>query len=145
MQTANILFITRGITKLYEQYLDGIRRENNLSQMEITIICFLHNNPQYDTARDIVEMRMLQKGNVSQGVESLIQKSLLCRTADASDRRKQHLALTEVALPILEKIEVQNKRLINEVFSGFSEEEQNLYTNLNKRIENNIIESMGRE
>ncbi len=145
MQTSTILFITRGITKLYEQYLEEIRKENNLSQIEITIICFLHNNPEYDTASDIVEMRMLQKGNVSQGVESLIQKSLLCRTPDANDRRRQHLSLTDVALPLLEKIELQNKRLLSEVYSGFSSEEQNLYSSLNERIKNNILASMEKE
>ena len=44
---------------------------------EASIICFLKNNPQLDTAADIVEYKMLAKSHVSQAVESLIQKSML--------------------------------------------------------------------
>ncbi len=142
---ANILLITRGIAKLYEQYLEELRKSNQLSQIELTIISFLHNNPGMDTASDIAEMRMLQKGNVSQGVESLIQKSLLCRTPDTQDRRRSHLSLTENALPLVNEIEVQNQRLLNQIFSGFSDEEQHLYGIMNERIQNNITNSLGVE
>ena len=47
---------------------------------------------------DIVELRMLLKGNVSQAVESLIQKSLLKREQNKEDRRKIHLSLTPMNL-----------------------------------------------
>ncbi len=143
--TSNILFITRGITKLYEQYLEDFRRTNKLSQVELTIISFLYNNPEMDTASDIVEMRMLQKGNVSQGVESLINRGLLRRNPDSNDRRRNHLSLTDDAIPLVEEIELQNKRLFNHIFSGFSKEEHELYTNLNERIYFNVINSLGKD
>ena len=51
--------------------------------MEATIITFLRNNPNVDTAADIAELRMLSKGQVSQAVESLVRKGLVRRQPDA--------------------------------------------------------------
>ena len=90
----------RRIIKLHESMLKGICETYRLSLIEATIISFLYNNPGKDTAADIVELRMLSKGNVSQAVESLMQKSLLQRRQDTEDRRKIHLSLTQAAQPI---------------------------------------------
>lgn len=144
-QSQNILFLTRGLIKLQERYLEDVRHAHQLSHIEVTIITFLHNNPAHDTASDIAEMRMLQKGNVSQGVESLIQKSLLRRTADTHDRRRIHLSLTEKALPIVQEIEQQQQSLFQQIFTEFSEDELQLYANLNERIYDNIISGLERK
>ena len=48
-----------------------------MSRVTGFLMSFLYNNPGKDTATDIVELRMLQKGNVSAVVESLVNKSLL--------------------------------------------------------------------
>ncbi|MDO4455058.1 MAG: MarR family transcriptional regulator [Eubacteriales bacterium] len=133
-ETGDIFLSIRGLIKLYDQHLEGIRTEYRLSHIEITIISFLHNHPGKDTATAISDVRMLPKGNVSQGVESLIQKSLLIRTPDASDRRKIHLSLTEEALPIVEEIEQEKNHFASKIFAGFSPEELNLYLEMNERI-----------
>lgn len=73
----NVLLNMRQMIKLYDSFLDEIRKKYRLTQVEVTIISFLHNNPGKDTAKDISTLRMLPKGNVSQGVESLIQKKIL--------------------------------------------------------------------
>lgn len=93
MQTTDFLLNTRLISKLHESLLKDVCEQYHLALIEANIISFLHNNPGKDTAGDIVDLRRLSKGNVSQGVESLIQKRLLLRTPDQSDRRKIHLSL----------------------------------------------------
>lgn len=60
--------------KLQEQMLKNICETWQLTITEGKVISFLYNNPGKDTAADITELRMLSKGNVSQAVESLIQK-----------------------------------------------------------------------
>lgn len=90
-RTTEFLMNIRSIIKLHESMLREICGEYQLALIEATIISFLHNNPGKDTAADIVELRMLSKGNVSQAVESLIQRSLLRREQDAVDRRRIHL------------------------------------------------------
>ena len=88
-----LLETTRRTNKLHESFLRDLCETYHLTMTEASIICFLKNNPQLDTAADIVEYKMLAKSHVSQAVESLIQKSMLARTADPHDRRRQHLSL----------------------------------------------------
>ncbi len=109
----------------------------HLSLMETTIISFLHNHPGKDTAAEIVELRMLSKGAVSQAVESLIQKSLLCREQDAADRRKIHLSLPPAAAPVIGAIEAARESFLQRAFAGFSGEEYRLFGELCSRFIDN--------
>ena len=95
----------RGMIKLYEKTMKTVCTAHALTMVETDIIAFLKNNPQKDTAADIVELRMLSKGAVSKGVEALIQKELIRRYPDAEDRRRLHLKLTDRSEPILTDIE----------------------------------------
>ncbi len=98
MNSTHFLVQFRQLNKLYECMLKEICRRHKLTLIETTIISFLYNNPGRDTAADIVELRMLSKGNVSQAVELLIQKSLLKRIPDENDRRRIHLELLPDAI-----------------------------------------------
>lgn len=89
-------YIIKGQDALIKEICDSFK----LTRIEGTIIVFLYNNPGKNTAGDIVELRMLSKGNVSQAVESLIQKSFLARKQDAEDRRKIHLSLLGRSMPV---------------------------------------------
>ena len=91
--------------QLYDSMLKPVCSRYGLVPIEATIISFLFNHPGRDTAADLVELRMLSKSNVSQAVESLIQKSLLQRRQDTADRRRIHLLLTAEAAPITAEIE----------------------------------------
>ena len=139
---SEILLSIRRMVKLYDRYMEDTRRRHRLTQLEITIVSFLHNNPGYDTAKDISEMRMLPKGNVSQGVEALIQKSLLRREPDARDRRRIHLALTEEAAPILAEIEETRGRFLQRIFGNFTPEELSFYAEMSDRILKNMQEDL---
>ena len=81
-RTTDLLLCIRKIVKLYDSMLKPVCDHYRLTLIEANIISFLQNNPGKDTAGDIAELRMLSKGNVSQAVESLIQKALLQRQQD---------------------------------------------------------------
>ena len=136
-QNSSTLSSLRGIFKLYEQIQKEVCAKYRLTQMEVNIISFLHNNPGRDTAADIVELRMLPKGHVSQGVEALIQKGLLSRCIDERDRRRIHLSLTPQAVPIVEEIDRGSQQFYGQLFFGFSEEERETYALLGERIRDN--------
>lgn len=104
---------------------------------EATVISFLYNNPGRDTAADIVELRMMQKGNVSQAVETLVQKNLVKRRQDAEDRRKIHLSLAEESEPIVRTVEEVNRRFQATVFDGITQEEMQIFSAINLRIMQN--------
>lgn len=124
----------RRIIKLHESMLKGICETYRLSLIEATIISFLYNNPGKDTAADIVELRMLSKGNVSQAVESLMQKSLLQRRQDTENRRKIHLSLTQAAQPITASLKELFQQFHEELFFGLSKEELELFDRVNEQI-----------
>lgn len=144
METTDYLMNIRRIIKLHESMLKDICVQYHLSLIEANIISFLHNNPGKDTAGDIVELRMLSKGNVSQAVELLIQKSLLQRTPDAADRRKIHLSLLPSALPITQAVDAIREQYYDEIFYGFSKEEYAYFQKLNQRIMENTENAVKR-
>ncbi|MDO4278340.1 MAG: MarR family transcriptional regulator [Lachnoclostridium edouardi] len=132
--TTDFLMTLRCVIKFHEGMMKHVCSQYNLSLIEANIIAFLHNNPGKDTAKDIVELRMLSKGNVSQAVESLIQKSLLQRAGDAKDRRKVHLTLLPKSAPITQTIKSMQRNFYQELFQGISLEEQKLFLHINRRL-----------
>lgn len=139
MHRTNILLANiRRIVKLYDSMLKPVCERYALALIEATIISFLYNNPGRDTAADIVEYWMLSKGNVSQAVESLIQKGLLQRCQDTRDRRRIHLSLTGKARPITDEIERVRQIFQDQIFRDFSEEEERQFARYNERIAENI-------
>ena len=68
---ADVLNGVRQILKRYDQSLGGVCADFGMTRIETDILAFLYNHPQNDTAADVVRMRMLPKGNVSQGVDAL--------------------------------------------------------------------------
>ena len=78
-------------------------RELGLPQTAFDILLFLGNNPDYRTARDIVEIRHIKANLVSMHVERLVKEGYLERRAVPGDRRKTELLCTEKARPVIER------------------------------------------
>ena len=140
--STEILQNVRHIIKYYEKVMKKVSLDHNLNLMEINILSFLHYNPQKDTAKDIVHFRMLPKGNVSQGVEKLIQKELLKRKGDVHDRRKIHLLLTPKADSVIKDIVKVRIAFADQLFHEFSHEEKEIYRQLNRRISSGILKQI---
>ena len=134
---ADFLTNIRRMVKLHECMLKRVCQDYQLTLVDATVISFLFNNPGKDTAADIVELRMLSKGSVSQAVEGLIQKSLLRRRQDMEDRRKIHLSLTPDAAPVTKEVEAIRSQFNQEVFFGLSQEEKDLFDRVNQKMMEN--------
>ena len=94
--------------KYYSRQFAAFSARTGLSLGEIHVLLFLVNNPGYDTARDVVELRGLSKSQVSQAVEDLSGEGILLRTPDTADRRVVHLSITPAGMPLaLECREIQ--------------------------------------
>jgi len=104
--------------RLYEKQFGDTCRKYRISQNEADILAFLANNPGYDTARDIVEVRMIAKSYISRSVESLIRKGLLVRAPDEDDRRIVHLRLTDGSRPIVAETRLGQRRFAKLLFAG---------------------------
>jgi len=143
-QATEYLTSIRRINKLHESMLKETCGRYQLTLIEATIISFLYNNPEKDTAADIVELRMLQKGNVSQAVETLCQKALLQREPDQADRRRVHLALTKKAEPIVRSMAEIKARFLEELFAGIPETDLETFHRINHQIQSNARAALKR-
>ena len=132
----------RSLFRLYDKLLKKVCMEHNLTVIEADIISFLQNNPEKDTAADIVELHMLSKGAVSKGVDSLIQKSLLERFPDTEDRRKIHLRLMPQAGPITATVEEVRDEFLETVLAGFTKEELEMQSRFLRKLFDNTKKAM---
>lgn len=93
----------RKLALAYDAACKPLCHELNLPQTAFDILLFLANNPEYKSARDIVEIRKLKANLVSINVEKLVQEGYLERKEVIGDRRKNQLLCTPKADPIIQK------------------------------------------
>lgn len=61
----------------YTGLIDPVCKKYGLTQMEFNILLFLANNPECDTAAQIIRKRAFTKSHVSMSVRSLEERGLL--------------------------------------------------------------------
>ena len=79
----------------YSALCHSLCRELNLPQTAFDILLFLANNPECDTASDIVELRKIKANLVSVNVNRLVEEGYLHREPVPGDRRKTRLLCTK--------------------------------------------------
>ena len=94
ISTSRLLRISRQFKRYYEGCFTPLLEREGLAMRDLHVLLFLINNPDRDTARDVVELRGLPKSQVSGAVELLVRRGLLERIPDRADRRVVRLALT---------------------------------------------------
>ena len=137
-EATEALLTIRQTMKFYDSCLEGVRRRHGLSRIEVVIMSFLGNNPGFDSVGEISGMRMLSKGNVSRGADSLCRRGLLERCPDREDRRAVHLLLTPQAAPIVNEIEDAARQFARQAFRGFEPGELGLFRDYNRRLRENL-------
>lgn len=96
-------------------------QEIKLPQTAFDILMFLSNNPQYKTARDIVEVRKIKANLVSINVDKLVKEGYLERREVAGDRRKTELVCTSQADSIIEKGRLVQKDFKDILFNNMAD------------------------
>ena len=110
--------------KFYDRQFGDFSARTGLSMREIHVLLFLANNPGYDTAREISELRGLSKSQVSQAVELLAAEGFLLRTPDEADRRVVHLSITPAGLPLARECQTIQTACGQRLLAGLSEEQE---------------------
>ncbi len=109
---------------IYEECINAVCLQNDLIKTEMDILLFLHNNPDFDTATDIVKHRHLSKSHVSKSIQSLKERGYLTTFYQGRNRRTIHLKLCRAAdAAIAAGFEAQN-RFVSVLLEGFTEEEK---------------------
>ena len=133
------------LTQYMEQCIAPVCKEYHITATEMTVLLFLHNNPDKNTAKDIIEYSRRAKANISKAVEHLMRRDLLVRIRDVQDRRVVHLCLTETAERIMPDLHAANERFLRGIFADFSPEELQRYNMYNQRIAENAARELAKK
>lgn len=106
----------------YSAVCKPLCQELGLPQTAFDILLFLGNNPAYQTAGDIVEVRRIKASLVSMNVERLVQEGYLLREAVAGDRRKTRLVCTARAQTVITRGQALQRSFFERLFDHTDEE-----------------------
>lgn len=106
--------------------------------MELDILLFLANNPCFDTATDIIEVRYLSKSQVSSSIKLLEQCGYLRKEYLESNRKTAHLKICKEAVDIIHDGQAAQEKFISILLDGFSQGEIDRMKQYNDRILCNI-------
>ena len=123
---------------LYGDCLEDVCKTHGMTRMEMDILLFLANNPRYDTAADMVEIRQLAKSHVSMAVKTLTERGMLTRHYKSGNRKTVHLRLTKKADPIVQDGKKAQEKFVSILYAGFSGEEVQQCRELFCKIRENI-------
>ena len=112
----------------------------NLPQTAFDILLFLANNPECDTASDIVELRKIKANLVSVNVNRLVEEGYLRREPVPGDRRKTRLLCTKQAQPIIDKGRALQAQFAARLLSGMSERQRQAFADAAAVINHNLDE-----
>lgn len=123
---------------LYQRTVMPVCREFGLTFMEFTVLMFLHNNPQYDTAAQIVRIRRLTKSHVSVSVKGLQERGLVKGIYFPGNQKTLHLQLTEAAAPVVEAGLAAQKEFGDKLIQGFTPDEVEQLWKLTEKLHENM-------
>lgn len=123
---------------LYNKLMTPVCKAHGLTQMELTILLFLANNPDCNTAAQIVKCRNLTKSHVSISVKSLQDKGLLACYYQTGDRKTVRLRLHSAAESIVADGRAAQEAFGKALLRGFSQEEAALMQSFMERIRKNM-------
>ena len=89
------------VKTLYGKFVGGVCAKHGMARIELDILLFLANNPCFDTATDIIEIRYLSKSQVSAAVKLLEEKGYLRKEYADGNRKTAHLKLCQSAGDII--------------------------------------------
>ena len=126
------------ISRTYSDECRPLCHELKLPQTAFDILMFLANNPEYKTARDIVEIRKIKANLVSVNVDKLVADGYIIRKETAGDRRKTQLICTPAAKKIIEEGSALQKKFLEHLFDNMDTATKEAFLTGMKQIENNL-------
>lgn len=112
------------IKALYSSCVEEVCARHEITRMELDILLFLANNPHFDTATEIVEIRYLSKSQVSSSVRLLEERGYLQREYRGNNRKTAHLRICESAGAVIADGQKTQEKFVAILLQGLSEEER---------------------
>lgn len=129
--------------RLYQKSFQPLGEEWGLSQLEMDMLLFLHNNPDRNTARDMVALRGFAKSNVSTAVDALERDGWLRVAPDPDSRRMKRLFLQPERQAAVTAMAQCQEWCFSAVLAGFTKEELAGLRELMLRLDANVRHALG--
>lgn len=123
---------------LLERQFLNIREKYGLKRIELEVLFFLSKCGTDNTSTDICRHLKLNKGHVSQAVDSLCRMGYLETAVDSEDRRYIHFTVTAKADGLVQDMAERWKVMNRKIFEGISEEELKTFKEVSARIGANM-------
>lgn len=131
--------------KLYGDYMQPVCEKYHLTRMELDVLLFLANNPQYDTAKEMVEIRCFSKSHVSAAVKALEEMGYLQGCFHQGNRKTVHLKVTKTAAEIVEAGQAVQRKFFEVLSAGITEDEMKQQMSLMERVNRNLRQASKEE
>lgn len=128
------------IANSYAMEKKTVMEKYSMTSIEVDVMLFLANNPQFDTAAEIVSIRKIAKSHVSLAVSRLTERGYLEKSKDSKDRKKSHLVITEKASSMVKDAQKFQSEFREQMLAGFSKEERALLQDFTRRISRNLLD-----
>ena len=109
--------------KLLEEQSVELREKYDMKRAELEILYFLSKCGTHNTSTDIHHQLMMNRGHISQAVDSLCRRNYLIAIPDKNDRRYIHYEISDYA-----------KYLVTEMTKVFREVSEKIRKNINELI-----------
>ena len=126
--------------KLLEEQSTELREKYNMKRAELEILYFLSKCGTHNTATDIYHQLMMNRGHISQAVDSLFRKNYLIAIPDKNDRRFIHYEISDFAKELVTEMTNRREAMNSMILKGVSEEELKVFRKVSEKIRNNINE-----
>lgn len=124
--------------RAYVTYCKSICREYDINQTEFDILMFFGNNPEYDCAKDIVDVRKIKANLVSINVDKLVNDGYLERKLMLNDRRKYRLVLTKQGKALVKKGKEVQDSFFELLFDSVSAKDRSVFNKVLELIDKNL-------
>lgn len=109
----------------FHRYMDMALEDEHIGYGQQFFLAYIY---EFDgiTMYDLAKSGNFDKGTVTRAVQKLTDSGYVTIRPDEKDRRLKHLHVTELALPLVERIYEARIRWKNALIAGFTPEEQQL-------------------
>lgn len=122
---------------LEEQSLE-LRNKYDMKKAELEILYFLSRCGDRNTSSDIHHQLMMNRGHISQAVDSLCKRKYIIAIPDKNDRRYVHYEILDSAHDILKEVTKRREEMNRRILEGVSEDELRTFREVSSKIRTNI-------
>ena len=124
--------------KLLSEQSMELRQKYDLKKAELEILYFLSKSGSHNTSTDIHHQLLMNRGHISQVIDSLCRRKFIVAIPDQEDRRYVHYELLDSDREIADEMARRREEINRQIFDGISEEERKVFWSVSSRINENM-------